>query len=153
MVGESLIKLRLSIWRDFVPDKALILRQGPEREHRVLAAGSELQEEVYSWQMREDPFSGVSDSDVRERLHKLLVERFEESQPPSKRRVEALSEFVANAQQVISADQAEWTVSQDAPEEDEEVPYRLNPLLALKLHLEWLLTTFAGQPGISVSVR
>jgi hypothetical protein len=64
-----------------------------------------------------------------------------------------LTEFLDEAQRVINVGQAEWTVSQDAPFDDEDVPYRLNPLLALKLHLEWLASIFRDQPGVSVSVR
>ena len=95
----------------------------------------------------------MTDEDARTRLRELLVDRLEASQPPSKRRIEALNEFLNEAQRVIDAGQAEWTVSQSAPVDDEDAPYRLNPLLALKLHLEWLASTFKGQPGITVSVR
>jgi hypothetical protein len=149
---ESPIKLKISVWRDFVPNRALSLRGEDEEGHRVLNAESELQQEVYSWQMNEDPFGGVEDQSVRSKLRELLFDRFEASQSPSKRRVEALSTFVEEAQRVIDAGHAEWTMSQDAPD-DEEVPYRLNPLLALKLHLEWLANSFSGQPGVSVSIR
>ena len=87
------------------------------------------------------------------RLRELLIDKFEASQPPSMRRIEALTGFLDEAQRVIEVGQAEWTVSQDAPFDDEDVPYRLNPLLAIKLHLEWLLSIFKGQPGVSVSIR
>lgn len=119
----------------------------------MLGYESDLQQEVYSWQMREDPFGGVYDEGTRTRLHELLVDRFEASRPPSERRVEALGEFLDKAGQVVEAGQAEWTVSQDSPVDDEDVPYRLNPLLALKLHLEWVANIFGGRPGISVSIR
>ena len=153
MASESLTKFKLSVWRDFVPSKALILRQDGGKGRQVLANESELQQEVYSWHTREDPFGGVSDEDARIRLRELLVDRFEASQPPANRRVEMLIEFLNEAQRVIDAGHAEWTVSQDAPVDDEEAPYRLNPLLALSLHIEWLMSSFSGQPGVSVSVR
>jgi hypothetical protein len=152
VAADSLAKIKLSVWRDFVPSKALILRQNGV-EHQVLASESDLQQEVYTWQMREDPFGGVFDEGARARLREFLVDRFEASQPPSKRRFDALADFLDEAQRVIDADQAEWTVSQDAPLDDEDVPYRLNPLLALKLHLEWLKNTFSARPGVSVSIR
>ena len=90
MAADSLTKIKLSVWRDFVPSKALILRQSEIEEHRVLAGDSNLQQEVYTWHMREDPFGGVTDEDARIRLRQLLVDRFEASQPPSKRTVQPL---------------------------------------------------------------
>ena len=153
VTADSLNKIKLSLWRDFVPNRALMLRHGDNEGHQVLAGESDLQQEVYTWYTREDPFGGVSDEDSRMRLRESLIDRFEASQPPSKRRIEALTEFLDEAQRVINVGQAEWTVSQDAPFDDEDVPYRLNPLLALKLHLEWLASIFRDQPGVSVSVR
>jgi hypothetical protein len=156
MLGESTIKLKLSVWRDFVPSKALVLRHsagGAERDHHVLSADSNLQQEVYSWQMREDPFSGISDVGTRLRLRELLLERFDAARPPRDRRITAMREFLEEAAKVLDSNEAEWTISQDPPMEDEESPYRLNPLLALTLHLEWLLNAFAEQPGVSVSIR
>ena len=73
--------------------------------------------------------------------------------PPSERRFAKLQAFLDEADRVIAADQAEWTVSQDPPMEDEETPFRVNPLLALKLHLEWLKRIFVEHPGVSVLVR
>ena len=150
---DSLNKIKFSVWREFVPNRALILRHSDDAGHELIGGESDLMQEVYAWHTREDPFGGVSDDDSRIRLRESLVDRFEASQPPSKRRIEVLKEFLVEAQRVIEAGQAEWTVSQDGPSEDEDAPYRLNPLLALKLHLEWLATIFAGQPGVSVSVR
>jgi len=103
--------------------------------------------------MREYPFGGVSDNDTRMKLRGLLIDRFEASQPPAKRRVDALAEFLTEAQHVINAGQAEWTVSEHAPDDDDDAPYRLNPLLALTLHLKWLSSIFSNQPGVSVSIR
>ena len=153
MAADFLTQIKLSVWRDFTPSKALIFRQDGDQGQHVLDRESDLQQEIYTWHMREDPFGGVSDEGARMRLRELLVDRFEASQPPSNRRVEALAEFLDEAQRVIEAMHAEWTGSQVAPLDEEDVPYRLNPLLSVKLHLEWLASTFYGQPGISVSVR
>jgi len=151
--GDSSIKLRLSVWRDFVPNKALILRRGGEVDQRVLSADSDLQQEVYAWQMKEDPFDGISDESTRLNLKKLLVDKFNSSLPPADRRFATIKEFLVEAKRVIDSNEAEWTISQDAPVDDEESPYRLNPLLALVLHLEWLASSFSEQPGVSVSIR
>lgn len=153
MNGESSIKLKLSVWRDFVPDKLLVFRPSSGSDQQFLTAGCDLQQEVFFWQTREDPFSGVSDEAARVRLRELLVDRFEPSLPPAARRFDALRDFLGAAGAVIQNDQAEWALSQEPPDDDEGVPYRLNPLLALKLYLDWLADSFAGQPGLSLSIR
>src|ERR1700730_11786276 len=91
MLGDSSIRVKLSVWRDLVPNKALILRRGAETDQQVLSADNNLQQEVYSWPMREDPFGGIYDSGLRERLRELLVDRFDATRPPAERRFSASS--------------------------------------------------------------
>lgn len=153
MAAESYIKLRVSVWRDFVPSRAMLLRVAGQQDHRLLSGDSDLQQEVFSWQMREDHLAGITDEASRLKLRDLLVERFDPTRPPNERRFEALREFLDEASTVVEAGGTEWTGSQDAPVDDEDAPYRLNPLLALCAHLEWLYAVFAGQPGVSVSIR
>lgn len=153
MTLDSMVKLRLSIWRDFSPNRSLIYRQSADSEQHFLNGDSDLQQEIFSWQMREDPFSGISDPNVREELRSLLVDEFEPSRPPSERKVGALQRFLGVAASVVDRGEAEWAASQDAPIDDEEAPYRLNPLLAFKNHLDWLVHCFADEPGVSVSIR
>jgi hypothetical protein len=153
MSAESTIKLKVSVWRDFVPSRSIIFRAVGEQDSHFLGGDSELQQEVFSWQVREDFLAGISDEAARLSLRERLVERFDASRPPSDRRFDALRDFLDEAEKLIAAGASEWTGSQDAPVEDEDTPYRLNPLLALKLHLEWLYCVFSEQPGISVSVR
>jgi hypothetical protein len=153
VILESSVKLRLSVWRDFVPSKSLIFRQSAGQEHHLLDSDVHLQQEVYSWQTREDIFAGVSDEKIRSGLHEKLFGKFEPSRPPSDRRAAALREFIDDAGKVIRDKASEWTTSQDPPSEDVMSPFALNSLLALKLQLEWLVDVFADQPGISVSLR
>jgi hypothetical protein len=54
MATESYVNLKVSVWRDFVPSRAMLLRVAGEEEHRLLSGDSDLQQEVFSWQMRED---------------------------------------------------------------------------------------------------
>lgn len=150
--GETLIKLRLTVWRDFMPAKSLILRRAGQVDHQISGGDCELQQEVFCWQTKEDPFAGVVDENTRRQLRELL-NRFEPSQAPQERGIDALRAFIEEANRVIEGGQSEWTISQDAPSDDEDAPYQINPLIALKLHLEWLCDTFAGQPGISLTIR
>jgi hypothetical protein len=153
MAGDTSIKLKLSVWRDFNPSRTLIQWRSESADIQLLSANADLQQEVYSWKMTEDPFGGIPDEATRASLHELLIIQFSSSKAPDERRVSLLTPFIEKARQVIAADDSEWTVSQDAPIEDEDSPYMMNPLLALTLHLDWVRSSFSGQPGVSVSVR
>ena len=152
-MADSVAKLKLSIWRDYTPSATLVLHRGPDAPRHLPSADSELQQEIYCWHTKEDPFAGVSDEEIRARLRLLLVDAFDPSLPPSQRRFGALHSFLEEASRAVLDNKSEWAISQDPPADDEECPYRVNPLLALKLHLDWLSGCFSDQPGISVSVR
>src|ERR1035441_9477950 len=66
--ADSLTKIKLSVWREFVPSRTLLFRQEGAQPRQVLAGEPDLQQEVYAWHMREDPFGGVSDEGARTRL-------------------------------------------------------------------------------------
>ncbi|GAN69586.1 hypothetical protein [Acetobacter orleanensis] len=153
MSAESIVKLKLSVWRDFAPGRPLSLWKGDQNGQQVISSDSEIQQEIFSWQMREDPFDGVLEQEDRARLRAGLLDRFEPSRKPSDRRVERLDEFVSEVDRILNGGRAEWTISLDPPREDEDAPYRLNSLLALRNQIEWLIGSFGGIPGLSVSVR
>lgn len=153
MATELSVKLKVSVWCDFVPSRLMLLRAAGVQDHRLVSGETDIQQEVFSWQMREDHLAGITGESLRLRLRDLLVERFDPSRPPSERRFGELREFLDEAAAVLEAGATEWTGSQDAPVDDEDAPYRLNPLLALRAHLEWLYAVFADQPGVSVSIR
>lgn len=55
------------------------------------------------------------------------------------------------ARQSLDAGQTEWSSSASAADDDGR--RRINPLLAVANHLDWLCAVHAGQPGISVTAR
>ena len=148
-------KLTLSIWRDFVPARPLAL---PDDEGRqLLDSESGLQEEVYSWRLREDVFAVISDDATRMGLRERLVGRLNDSKPPAERRLAVLEDFVQAAEAAIDSGAAACALgesgSDEDPGDDERSQVEINPLLALTMHLRWLLACFGHRPGISVSVR
>ena len=155
MQSDSSPKLTLSIWRDFVPPRLLAL--SGEEGRQLLDSESGLQEEVYSWRPREDVFAGISDDATRKDLRDRLVGRLDVSKPPGERRMAALEDFVRAAEAAIDAGDAAFapgeSESDEDPDDDEEGQVDTNPLLALTMHLRWLLACFGSRPGISVSVR
>jgi hypothetical protein len=73
MAAEPTVKLRISVWRDFVPTRSLTVRRDGDPDHRLLSGDAHLQREVFSWQTREDLFAGVSDEEIRDRLREKLL--------------------------------------------------------------------------------
>jgi len=152
---EPNVKWTLSIWREFTPATRLVLLE--EESSKILDADSPLQEEVYSWRMCEDAFGGIPDDAMRRELYDLLVNSLNASRAPSERAVSVLADFVGKAESLILENLVSWTPSQGQPEDEnqgfEADPVRMNSLLALLIHLKWVVSVFQHQPGISVLVR
>ncbi|MCZ0941976.1 MAG: hypothetical protein OXJ53_02840 [Gammaproteobacteria bacterium] len=137
----------LSIWRRFTPSRRLLSADEAQR----LDQASDLHEEVYSWQVREPVLDGIADDQDRERLDAILAQ-FDVNRRPNERDLAVLQEFVALAEQVIESGGSGSIAGQSSSDAEEEVP-EIDALLALTLHLKWLVACFANRPGISVSVR
>ncbi|MCY4461806.1 MAG: hypothetical protein OXC26_15630 [Albidovulum sp.] len=145
---------KLSLWKDYVPQRTLIATQVEENGAAPKVISQEnLQEEIYSWHTLEDPFGGVIDPELRQKLHHALVERLNPSLPPSQRRIDVLKEFALLAEKAIVDHRVKWIWGHGASQHNDSIIEPLNSLLALKLHVDWLLTCFTARPGISVSVR
>ena len=156
MAEGTSVKFTLTIWRDFVPPRPLAINtRGDGRQ--VFDSESGLQEQVYSWPLREDAFAGVADDKSREELHERLVSRLADSNPPSERRLDVLRDFVEVAEQVINAGGVSCVQSEsrfdENSENEEHHRVEVNSLLALTIHLKWVVACFGDRPGISVSVR
>lgn len=152
MAVEASARLRLSIWRDFAPSRRLGAWDGEGKPHQVPDPGFNLQEEVYSWQLREDFLAGISDDEARRRLEARL-QLLNPLHPPSERRLDVLEAFVSEAEDVLASDAAGPSPILNPSGDDEGAPGTIDSLLALTLHLKWLSRCFADRPGVSVSIR
>ena len=124
---------------------------------QLLDSESGLQEEVYSWRLREDALAGITDDVTRMELRDLLLGRLTDSKPPGERRLTVLEDFVKAAEDAIDSGTAislpSGSDSDDDSEEGDRIQVEVNPLLALTTHLKWLIACFGNRPGMSVSVR
>ena len=157
MAEGTTVKFTLTIWRDFVPPRPLAI-DTHEDGRQVFDSDSGLQEQIYSWPVREDAFAGISDDQTRTELHDRLVNRLADSTPPSERRLEVLKEFIVASEKVIEARgvscvQSESRSQENTNNEEERDRIEVNSLLALVIHLKWVVACFSHRPGISVSVR
>lgn len=145
--------LKLSIWRNFAPTHTVAMEDA-QAGWRVVGRSSGLQEEVYSWSQIQDPFGGIDDDNVRDDLHRALLNRLHVSLPPTQRGVAVLNEFVAKAERAIIGGHGGPLPADSASAADSaHTPSEPNPLLALVLHLKWLVRCFGDRPAVSVSVR
>lgn len=149
-------KLKISVWAAYDGDARFIMAtpggEGADpivRELPRFASG--LHREVYSWQTTEDVLGGVVDQEHREALRKALFGALHPAKAPSERGLDVLVEFVARARTALADGRTEWTASHSSS--DDEGVRRLNPLLALVTHLEWLVAVHEGQPNISITAR
>lgn len=156
MSRDTNTQLTISIWRDLEPKRPLSLSSDGENS-QLLDSYSGLQEQVYSWPLREDAFAGISDDAIRRDLHERLVEKLADRKPPSERRLEVLREFVEASQAVMDAGGVSWTHCESRYNEifegEAHDQIEINSLLSLVLHLRWVINCFGDRPGMSVSVR
>ena len=152
MAVEASVRLKLSIWRDFAPSRRLDAWDGGGNHHQLPDSDFNLQEEVYSWHLREGFLDAIFDNEARRRLEERL-RLLDPSLPPSERRLEVLDGFVSEAEDILESGAAGLSPILDPSLDDEDGPRTINALLALTLHLKWLSRCFANRPGVSVSVR
>ena len=151
-MGDENTQARLSIWRNFDPTHPLAMSD-EQAGWRVVTRDSGLQAEVYSWPLPHNPFAGVADEQMQRDLHEALFDRLNVSLPPAKRRLTSLRDFVDKAEEAIEGGQTEALPSTASSAGSSEVAAEPNPLLALMLHLKWLVQCFEDRPGVSVSIR
>ena len=152
MAVEASVRLKLSVWRDFAPSRRLGAWGGEGNHHQLPDSDFNLQEEVYSWPLREDFLDAISDNEIRGRLEERL-HLLDPSLPPSERRLEVLDGFVSEAEDILKSGAAGLSPILNPSLDDEDAPRTINALLALTLHLKWLSRCFANRPGVSVSIR
>ena len=152
MPAQPGVVLTLSIWRAFAPPRTLVLFD-EAREHRMLDPESNLQQEVYSWKLREDPLAGIEDEQTRLDLHDRLHRRLSVSKSPAERHLAVLEDFVTAAERALAAQQVEWSPSRSQVHDQDELSGEINALMAFVLHVKWLLACFANCPNVSVSIR
>ena len=117
-MGET-SKLKISIWKSYIPDATLILappatstENESERSVRELSSdGVGLHKEVYSWRMADDPFGGVVSSERREALSVLLRDQLTIEIQPTERTIAKLRAFIEQAKADMDAG-VEWSGSQ-----------------------------------------
>ena len=144
-------EFKLSVWRNVDPGRRLVLR-GDDNTGSQPVDTDDLQEEVYAWSLHEDPFAGIENDSVREDLKQLFA-RLNASHPPSERGFDVLDEFVEKALEIVESGNAVSFQVQDPHADPDGAPGRMNVLLALASHLDWLSRCFSDRPGISVSIR
>ena len=149
-------KLRISVWLEYDSDARLLMvssddDSGEQTVRQLARHASGLHREVYSWETNEDLLGGIPDEAQRDGLNAALFGALRPDLPPESRGIEVLSTFVALARRTLEAGQTEWSSSVSAADDDGR--RRINPLLAVTNHLDWLCAVHAGQPGLSVTAR
>lgn len=152
MVTESK-QAWLSIWRNFAPSAPLAV-QDAEAGLRIVDTDSGLQEQVYSWPLSTHLFGCIEDEGVRSDLREALYDRLDVSLPLAQRGIAVLHEFVEKAERAISAGHA-GPVPTDSTSAAPSThnPLEPNPLLALVVHLKWLVRCFGDRPNVSVTIQ
>ncbi len=160
MPDDATVHRTLSIWREFRPSRPLAHRSAGDSpvvfdSDSATEADSALYEEIYRWHVREDFLAGIGDDGDRSAVNNAL-KKLDPSNPPSVRHPGVLQDFICLARSTLNkgvVGPVLWDDTAADPLGRETHPVEVNSLLALTLHLEWILACFGDRPGISVSVR
>lgn len=153
MAHRSSAKLRISLWRNFRPERTLAYKASGAADAKVFQRDDQLQEEVFAWHVGEGVLNGVADNELRAKIAASLTDDFAPALAPSDRACHKLTKFFELSQQAIKSGKAEWSNSEDPAFDDEPDPYRVNMLLAFYNQMLWLHEMFKDEPGVSISVR
>lgn len=145
--------LKLSIWRHVAPKRALALQDGEDSETRPIAPDSKLHEEVYAWNLHENPFLGIRDDVRRRKFREEFLDHMNPALAPSKRPLSLLDKFAEKALKIVESGAVDPSGIQGPPAGGDDDAIEMNTLLAFALHLKWLSHCLADRPGISVSAR
>lgn len=161
MSAEPESHLKLSIWREYAPKFPLtscpaedLQEPAAGIQRNVLVGGnhSNLSKAIYSITIREDVLAGIANDSLRKELKDLLFE-LPISDPPSSRGLQKIEDFVSKANEVLKSNESAVSQISNQPDSMDENPIEFNALLALKLHLEWILRCFADCPKVTVATR
>ena len=161
MSAELESHLELSIWREYVPKFRLASSpledfDNPDFEIQpnVLVSdnNSNLSKAIYTITIREDVLAGIVNEDHRKELKDLLF-GLKISDPPFSRSLQTLKELVLKANKILESNESAVSHISNQPDSVEENPVEFNALLALKLHLDWILRCFADCPKVTVTTR
>lgn len=143
--------LRVTIWHPYVPSQPVShhsAEHGP-----TYFAPKDLQQDVFSWQVRDDVWGGIAAEEIRRSLRDGFISAFDPYLPPGDRSVEKLTLFVQQLRKVVRSSASDWSVSGQEPDDDADSSPRLNALLAFERQLSWMEEVFRHLPGVSVTVR
>ncbi len=145
---------KISVWSAFAPQTDLAVDTGSDDPavRMVAKQSSGLHKEVFGWRMPEDLFAGIADESDRDKLNAALFDKMAIEIDPNERSIDSLKSFIDVANEILDANRVEWIGSQIRFGDDDE-ERRLNPLLALVNHLQWLIGMFKDMPNTSISVR
>jgi hypothetical protein len=151
MSDEAATGLKITVWRSYTPTRPLA--HSANTELLYLDSAGKLQQDVFSWQVHEDVWGGIVDQSVRQALSERLVADFDPFLAPEERNFRKLKTFLVELQTAATSENSSWSISAEQTDEDDDVPARLNALLALYNHLLWMHEVFKDLPGASVTVR
>jgi len=150
---EGAPTLKISVWRHYEPGRVVAHYDGGDAAPNYLTSGS-LEHEVFAWQIQEDVWGGFEDSALGQKLRDRFFQDFEPFLRPQDRTFSKLSQFLDELRPAAHSSSSGWSTSQQSSRAgNDDLPPRLNPLLAFYHQLVWIHDVFKDVPGGSISVR
>ncbi len=147
---------RLEVWRPASYDRQLAYQKDsdgmtpdvnelhPDRIH----------EQAYSWKIKGDIWTALTIEDDAKYLKEAFTRGFISDLSPDKRSFDKLKTILEKLSDYLDDENNRlWQIWEQPIDEDEDNTYRIQPLMSLYYHLNWLYEVFHDVPGASVTIR
>ncbi|MBR0661187.1 hypothetical protein [Neoroseomonas oryzicola] len=152
METEVQTSFRVTVWEPYF-SKRMILHVDQPSSVKLYGREHELQHEVFTCEIAEDVWGGITDDTSREQLQRGFLGAFEASQPPSSRSMVHLGAYLNLVDLAIRSGHSSWSQSQSQISDIGAAPVLADTLYAFHQQLSWIYETFRDVPGATVSVR
>lgn len=157
MTSEPDVRFHFSVWRPARIDRVYlhVTGGGSGSERTAFLDGSAVLEQLYAWDPGPHDYALSASSEVTRRINDGLLQPFGEHHPPQERRVrrflDAVKELLDDSDMQAGT---YWSDCEDTVVAGEtELNLRVNAVLGVLRHLQWIAQVYAEVPDASVLIR
>lgn len=153
--------LRLDIWKPASIDKKLFYHHNEQNKAQEVKMPNmcelytdRIHEQAYSWKVKGDIWTALKNDKNSQDLKNDIISIFSPELPPEQRGFDKLRTILEKLLVFLKNDDNRlWQTWDQLIDDDENINYRIQPILSLYFQLNWLYKVFHNVPGASVTIR
>ena len=147
---------RLEVWRPASFDRQLAY----QKDHDGITPSvnelhrDRIHEQAYSWKIKGDIWTAFTNDDDAQKIREVFTREFISDLSPDERSFDKLKTILEKLLNYLNDENnRRWQTWGQTIDEEEDNTYRIQPLMSLYYHLNWLYEVFHDVPGASVTIR